>query len=523
MKRKINYSKYIIFLLFFFSSIVFFQLSKYNFFPVAHGPYYFSFAESMYNNLGIFSYWTIPQDPKLVYTFQIGISFIIYLCILILGIDFWYLLFYFLSSVVWVLSFNQLENFLVRLKFNKYEALFLIFVLFFQPYNLNQIATFSNEVIYYPLIILSFFLFINTLDKVYQSNKKILYFIFLLFFIFGIFFRVHHVTFLASLFIFIIFYQRKYFYSYLIFSFLTLTVFILILYFTPLSNSLAMAKSILFTSLDNLNLTSLYNNSFFKKNENLELGMGYINYETILVSFLDRISNIFTYPILLEKFTNSLLIKCLFLIIFLFFNYLGLRHIKKISINYFRFSVIYLFISILFIYFLPFFELSYVLPISFIFFINLFIVIKLMFKENFFKVIVTSSLIFVGIITIIYSGIIKTQGIEIYGNRNLTENIKKFYIKYPYKNNLFYATSDVYFTFELHYWHSGSRVCLSDISIEECKVKRGIDNYSNIIFLFNENEEILDNSTYKNFLINNDFNINKIYKNEFINYFSRRK
>ena len=145
MKRKINYSKYNFFIIFFFiySS---FSAFKTQFFPVAHGPYYFSFAESMYNNLGIFSYWTIPQDPKLVYTFQIGISFIIYICILILGIDFWYLLFYFLSSVVWVLSFNQLENFLVILKFNKYEALLLIFVLFFQNYNLNQIATFSNEI-----------------------------------------------------------------------------------------------------------------------------------------------------------------------------------------------------------------------------------------------------------------------------------------------------------------------------------------------------------------------------------------
>lgn len=523
MIRKINFFNYTIFFLFFFSSIVFFQLSKYNFFPVAHGPYYFSFAESMYNDLGIFSYWTIPQDPKLVYTFQIGISFIIYVCLLILGIDFWYLLFYFLSSVVWVLSYNQLEKFLNRLKFNKYEAFLLILVLFFQPYNLNQIATFSNEVIYFPVIIMSFFLFINILDEADQRNIKILYFIFVLFFIFGIFFRVHHVTFLASLFIFIIFYQRKYFYNYLIFSFLTLIVFILILLFTPLSNSLAMAKSILFTSLDNLNLTSLYNNSFFEKNENLELGMGYINYETILISFVDRISNIFTYPILLEKFTNSIFIKSLFLIFFLFLNYLGFRYIKKISINYFRFSIIYLFLSILFLYFLPFFELSYVLPISFIFFINLFIVIKLIFKENLSKIIITSSLLFVAIITIIYSGIIKTKGIEIYGNRGLTENIKKFYVNYPYKNNLFYATPDVYFTFELHYWHSGSRVCLSGLSLEDCRVKRGIDNYSNVIFLFNENEEILNNPVYKNFLINNDFNINKIYKNNFINYYLRRK
>ena len=342
MIKKINFFNYTIFFLFFFSSIVFFQLSKYNFFPVAHGPYYFSFAESMYNDLGIFSYWTIPQDPKLVYTFQIGISFIIYVCLLVLGIDFWYLLFYFLSSLVWVLSYNQLEKFLIRLKFNKYEAFLLILVLFFQPYNLNQIATFSNEVIYFPVIIMSFFLFINILDEADQRNIKILYFIFVLFFIFGIFFRVHHVTFLASLFIFIIFYQRKYFYNYLIFSFVTLIVFILILLFTPLSNSLAMAKSILFTSLDNLNLTSLYNNSFFEKNENLELGMGYINYETILISFLDRISNIFTYPILLEKFTNSIFIKSLFLIFFLFLNYLGFRYIKKISINYFYTSYLFL-------------------------------------------------------------------------------------------------------------------------------------------------------------------------------------
>ena len=513
---------FFLFLILYISSISAFKLSSNNYFPLAHGPYYFSFAESLYNNLGVYSYWTIPQDPKLVYTFQMGVSFIIYLCIFFFNLDFWFLAFYFFSSYLWCLGFFQLEKFLKSIEFAKYEIYFLMLVIFFQPYNINQVATFSNETIYLPLLVLSFFKFINSINKFKKNNFTAPDIFIFLFFIFGIFLRVHHVIFIASVGLYIFFYKKEFIKYYFIIFFFSILVFLTLFFFSPLVNSLTVAKSILFTSLDNFNLTQFYNNFFSTKDLKLEIGMGYIPYNEIFLLSLERFSNIITYPILLSKFTHSIQIKSFFLVIFLILNLIGLKHIKKFSLAYYKFSLIYLCFSILFIYFLPFFELNYVLPISFIFFINLAFVIKFYLRSFFLKILIPSSIFFVFVIFLFYNGVLRNQEIEIYGNRALTKKIKNFYEKFPVNENLFYATPDVYYTFELHYWHAGARVCLTSVSIIDCLKQRKINKYSNVIFFFNKGEEVLKNKIYINFLTRNNFDINDIKSEDFINFYIKK-
>jgi hypothetical protein len=523
MKFSYNYKFCFLFLVVYLSSILAFKLSSNNYFPLAHGPYYFSFAESLYNNLGVYSFWTIPQDPKLVYTFQMGVSFIMYLCLLIFNLKFWYFAFYFFSSYLWILAFIQLEKFLKSISFKKNEILFLIFIIFFQPYNINQIATFSNETIYLPTLILSFFIFINLVNNFEKNFSLYVYILIFSFFLFGIFLRVHHLAFIGSIGLYILFFKKNLIKYFILLFSISILIFICAIYFTPLANSLGMAKSILLTSLDNFNISFIYNKIFSISNSKSEMGMGYIYYNQLFLPTLERLANIFTYPILLSKFTNSILIKSFFLIIFLSLNFFSLKYIKKISIIYYKFSIIYLCLSILFIYLLPFFELSYVLPISFIFIINIAFLIKFYLKSYFLKVLIPTSFIFILIITFFYSGIIRNKEIEVYQNRELTKKIKNFYNKFPTKNNLFFATPDVYYTFELHYWHAGTRVCLVSISEEDCFKERKIKKYSNVIFLFNKGEEILNISEYRNFLINNNFDISKPLQEDFINFYKKQK
>lgn len=173
--------------------------------------------------------------------------------------------------------------------------------------------------------------------------------------------------------------------------------------------------------------------------------------------------------------------------------------------------------------FSAFFELSYVLPISFIFFINIYFLFKFYLKSYFFKILVPSAFIFILVITFFYSGILKNNLIEVYKNRELTEKIKNFYNKYPVNNNLFFATPDVYYTFELHYWYAGVRVCLVTISEADCFKDRKIKKYSNVIFLFNKGDQVLENPSYRSFLINNNFNISRFEQEDFINFFLKKK
>ncbi len=513
--------QYLFFLGLYLISIILFYLSKNNFFPVAHGPFYFSFAESLYNNLGLYSYWTIPQDEGLVYTFQMGISFIMYVSLLVFKKNAWFYLFYLFSILLWFLAFKQTKIFLNKINFKSFEIYFFFILVFFQPYNLNQIATFSNEVIYYPVFIFSFFLLINYFDDINFKIRNYELIILILTFLFGIFFRFHHVVFLSTVGLYLIIFRRDLILKYILITSLSFILFLFIIFNTTLINSLAMAQSIFTTSLENFSFLNIFENLMNNK-ENLNFGMGYVKGESYLLVTLERLVDIFTYPILLQKFSSSISIKFFIALIFLFLNICGLIFLKNKAKNYYYFSIIFTILSIIFLIFLPFFELSYVLPLGFIFILNILFFLKIIFKDYYLKILIPISVTFIAIIAFAYTGFYKNKLIEVYGNRQLTEDVKNFYIQYPFKENLYYATPDVYYTYELHNWHGDSRVCLVSISIQECQKLREIKKFKNVIFLFNNDELILEDPVYQSFLIENNFEISNVINKRFISFYIKR-
>ena len=519
--NKEKLSQYLFFLILYFISIILFYLSKNNFFPVAHGPFYFSFAESLYNGLGLYSYWTIPQDEGLVYTFQMGVSFIMYLSLLVFKKTAWFYIFYLFSTVLWFLAFKQIKFFLKKINFKSPEIYLFFILVFFQPYNLNQIATFSNEVIYYPVLIFSFFLLINYFDDNSFKIKNYESIILILTFVFGIFFRFHHVVFLSTVGIYIVFFKRDLILKYILISSISLILFIFIIFNTTLINSLAMAQSIFTTSLDNFNFLNIFENLNNTKKD-LNIGMGYVKDNDYLFVTLVRLTDIFTYPILLQKFSSSILIKFFMAMIFLFLNIGGLIILKNKAKNFYYLSIIFTILSLVFLIFLPFFELSYVLPLGFIFILNILIFLKTILKDYYLKILIPIFVTFILVIVFAYTGFYKNKIIEVYGNRQLTEDVKNFYKEYPFKENLYYATSDVYYTYELHYWHGGSRICLVSISIEECQKLRGIKKFKNVIFLFNKDTLVLEDQIYQNFLEENKFEINNEINKRFISFYIKR-
>ena len=162
-----------IFLLFFilFVSLGVYCASKNGWLPLVHGPYYFSIAQSLFHYNEINQYAIYPPVQTLVYTLQIGISFFEYF-IFFISEKYWYLIFYFLTSLVWVIVFCEF----LKLKINflsKVDKYLLFTILFFQPYNLNQLGNFSNEALYFPSLLYFFFSFFRHIKS---NNFKISYY-----------------------------------------------------------------------------------------------------------------------------------------------------------------------------------------------------------------------------------------------------------------------------------------------------------------------------------------------------------
>ena len=181
--------------IFLFSIILFLSLglycaSKNGWLPLVHGPYYFSIGQSLFNYNEINQYAIYPPVQSLVYTLQIGISFFEYLIFFITE-KFWYIPFYGIISIIWVIAFNEFLK--LNLKYIDRIDKYLIFSIFFlQPYNLNQLGNFSNESLYFPLLLYFYFSFFrNSLSKI---NVNFYWIALSIFIIFGVYFRLHHVV-----------------------------------------------------------------------------------------------------------------------------------------------------------------------------------------------------------------------------------------------------------------------------------------------------------------------------------------
>ena len=350
-----NLLRYIfLFSLISFISLAVYCSSKNGWLPLVHGPYYFSIAKSLFHYNEINQFAIYPPVQSLVYTLQIGISFFEYLIFYITE-KYWYIIFYFITSLIWVINFNELLKFKSN-SFNKIDKYILFTIFFLQPYNLNQLGNFSNEALYFPCLLYFYFSFF----RIFTTNKvnNIYLFAFSIFIIFGVYFRLHHAIVCINFFIFSIFLKNKRLsLGIIILGILNLIVFFLIIKNTYLN-------FVFYEHLD-------YFNNNISTNPDTELFK-------VSVNLIEKLFIIITYPLLLTKFTNNTYIYYLFGIFILFLMFLGFRIFSKENKLFNYYSVTYFILSTIFVILLPPFEYSYILPFSFIIFIYSFVGFKML-------------------------------------------------------------------------------------------------------------------------------------------------
>lgn len=492
--------KIIIFFLTYFSCIFFYFLSNNNFLPLAHGPYYFSIAESLVNKIGFNFYAIYPAYKDLVYTLQIGISFIISL-FLIFSKKYWFILFYFFISILWLFVYLEITK-IKKIGFEKIDFLILFFILFFQPYNINQIANFSNESYYFPSFLISFlwaFKYFENIKNIKIDEPLILFTIFI---IFGIYFRLHHVIFCISLFLYFVYKKNNSANIYLILVGLTQILFYFL--FIKFGDMVSTFKnhenylSVIYSELTNIN-------------------------STVIKQYLFKFLKIISFPAFAEKLINNFYLRLAinFFICILIFN--GFRIIKKNYYNFFLYNFLYLFLSIIFILLLPPFEYSYVLIISLQVYLAIYVCCKAIFKKYFYKLFFFTSVIFVAIVFNAYFFNVKTKLVEGYQNRKYVNLIINFYKKHSPEYYIFYFDETLLKHTEPFYWHSGKlRHCLLNVSVNRCakNTRDKLDTNFKVIVISkrekNQKNLFIDKliELEKNFMIQNNLELKDIVYND---------
>ena len=151
-----NFSTKIFFPLLFLSSISILLFLSFNgYWSLTHGPLYFFIGDYIATNHQLGSSIFVINDNN-IYTFQIGIAFFHALSIKLLK-EYWYLLYIITISGAWLITTTEIHKKLSNFKLSKFDIDLILLVIFFQPYNLNQIANFSNEALYFPFLIYFFF------------------------------------------------------------------------------------------------------------------------------------------------------------------------------------------------------------------------------------------------------------------------------------------------------------------------------------------------------------------------------
>ena len=444
-----------------FISIGLYCASSNGFLPLVHGPYYYSIAQSLFHNGEINFYAIYPPVQSMVYTLQIGNSYLEYL-IFFISEKYWYQIFYAIISLAWVIAINEFLKFESKdiLKIDKY---ILSFIFFFQPYNLNQIANFSNEALYIPILIYFYFSFFR---YVTTEKKNYLYIVlFSLFIIFGVFFRLHHAVLCINFFIFSLYLKKKrIIFGLILIGLLNIIFFALIIYYTELYN----------VFIDHFNYA----------NENVAVGSYNFSFSNIL-TYLEKFFKILSYPILLSKFTNNQFVIYVFGIFFLsliLYSYILLQKNNK-DFNFFNLN--YLILSIIFVLWLPPFEYSYILPFSFLLFFYCFVGFKKIFKEYYIKLLIILSIVFF-ILTATNYFFLGQKYIEGFEYRKFIKDIKINYPKNDEDKVLYYITEDLFDHIEDFYWQQKIKrpFCQLIVKVEECtRVQETHADYNEIIII----------------------------------------
>lgn len=490
-----------LFFLFLYISLGLYCASKSGWLPLVHGPYYFSIAQSLFYNNEISQYAIYPPVQSLVYTLQIGISYFEYL-IFFISERHWYIIFYSVTSLVWVTVF--IEFLKLNIKFlNKIDKYLIFSIFFLQPYNLNQLSNFSNEALYFPVLLFFFLSFFRLSTS--ENYNKFYWFIFAFFIIFGVYFRLHHAILCVSFFIFSLLLKNKKITIYLtILGLLTISIFFLIVQKTYLNT----------VFFDHYN----YFNKSISAYENYDLKEG-------LIYIIDRFFIVITYPLLLTKFTAQMYIVYIAGFLILYFIFEGFKIINKTNKSLNLYLIIYLILSIIFVLYLPPFEYSYILPFSFVIFLYLYIGFKKTIPK-FYIIFLKFSFVLSFFIIIFSYFFFNTVLIEGHNYRKFINDLKKQYIFEKQDLGVFYLAQDAHDHFEDFYWQNKNKrpFCqLLKVSIEKCVSVQDKDN-DIFIYIIGKNIQNLSNEFgYKSI---EEFDLDKdIYPliESITSYFNRNK
>lgn len=460
MNRNLILDKFIFILIISVSSFALY-LSFNGIISFTHGPLYYFYAEGLIDHKRLVgNMFAIPAE---VYTPQIGISYIHALGIFFLGKKYWFIFYIFFVGILWNFVFQMLKKDNLFKDLNINEKLILFFLIFLQPYNINQIANFSNESVYIPLLILCFFNLIDFIKR--NQNEKISFIkqdIFVvLFLVFGVLFRVHNILLFASI-IFYFLINRQYrlcIYSSLYFI-LALT-FYLIFTKNYIPHAFDSIKSFAYNMYES-NMIGSYIGDELSEDHYLSLD------KNVYLHKIVNATSIFSFFLFLKKFLADSYLKILFVnIIFIIIFYFSLKVLKNKNRIFYNLSLIFIIFSAIFIYLIPIFEYSYLLPSSFLIIINYFLYFRNIFKRHFIKI----SYILITLYSLVITGIFffyKSDKVETFSYRKSFNSFKNITQNYNSENTLLYFNEETITMPEFYSWISKNKICNQELKITEC-------------------------------------------------------
>lgn len=464
----------IVFLFTFIVSINIFNLS-YNFgiLSEVHGPLYLDIAKGLYENKFFSNYYNLIPESN-IYTFQVGISLIHYFGILTFGLKYWYFFPIFLLGILWSFAYIYFSELLIELKLDNNFFKDICFLSFFlQPYNLNQIASYSNEMIYFPLSIIIFIFLYNYIFNIQKVNSisKICLFPLI---IVGIFFRFHHTILIISIFISYFYIDKKefskisFFIIFILSNLIILTLFLF--YISGISNTFYI-------------FVNYISDFFLNKNIFDTLSLAGINTSVDNTNYfsLAKINdglNVFSGHLILNKFISNEIVIFIINIVLIWVFYRGLKIIDSKFLK----LIIYYFIilSVIFLYILPPNELNYYLPTSFII-IFLQILFTKYYSGIYFKKLIISFCIFflLSISYLLGGGYFLSDKLEIIKKRENSKMFENFLINdFIKEESLVFKTDELTFSSNLSK-DLDSKFCNS--SLNKCLK---LMNNVNYIYLF---------------------------------------
>lgn len=493
MNKILNKNYYIFFLILFSTSLLLF-LSFNGHWTISHGPLYYFIAEGLYEN-GTFNsnILTIPREND-IFTIQIGVSFFIYIGLVIFGKNLWFIFIIFAISTIWYFCYISIYNFTKKINFTFKDTLFLFILIFFQPYNLNQIACFSNESIYFPSLIISFFTIIKICNE--EKVSKVEYLFTLCVFLFGVFFRVHNIIYILSILIFFLYLKKiKFLKIFIIFTIIKIVIIILSLKFTNIQDSLPLIIEVakeMFNQLKNISSQGELN---FIETKDAKL-------------YLLKASNalsLYSFFLFINKFSDNFYLN--FIIsssFFLLFLFCFKKNISKSNHkNFYYFGLIFSILSSLFVYLIPMFEYSYLLPSSFFIIINYYSYFKMCLKKYFYKNLIILSILYSALFGLIFTGAVKLKNVEVYKYRNFFYNLKKDLSKIEYNDLVYFDKEDQKVSFqELYRFFIPQKICNFNLTPDECLKLKNI-NFSNRIFVIKTDGSMLNTNKFKLYKIKN--------------------